>query len=1331
MAFAMAFTMMAGAAYTDQDDIQATDAVELLATLNVMTGKGDGMFHPNDTITRAEICRIIYTIRNDGNSNADAYADMQTTFQDLTSADDWAKGYIKHCQSVNLISGRDEKGTTFGPQDPVTGVELAVICLRVLGYDPAKAGIGGESWSTKTVGLANEAGLLKNVNMESVTGPCERQWAAQIMANMLDAYTVRWSTDGDQYTTMGVDNTRNPKVGKEYMKLDSDIGLLTAIDKENIVINIKSVDAPDSFHGAGNQTFTKVPKDYSELLGQKVKVLFHNEKNNDVIGVYAVEGNTVYTVAANGVEKDNDERIKFGGNTYPVTRGGIDTYIDGVAVAKTTVDQIDNNNLNPNMYTLVDSDDDGRLDTLIVKTYNVAKVSYAASDRIIANGTTYRHADENIAEGIAKDDWVVITNNLYDGCYDIVKADMATGKLTGLRQETKAQKLYYDGKTEISNKTYNEYQIDSAWYFGGGNAPLQDTKLSQNDINSVQAGNNVEFVAVNNIMFYIKRVSGNANGRVDNAAMVIAKDSTGGASPRVKIAFFDGTTKAVEVKVDNSLTLAQLTPGVVYEFDKSGDQYKFYALKDQNKDTTDKYKNYYGDLSFNGTNAHENSYYTGIATSSKLESIGSYRIADDAQILLYAANDSKKITGKQFKTLAAARYSGSKYYAFHGDMDGLDRIGALAITVDDMDEVKFDSYSHYGYIVQDAYRITGTARISYTIWNGKENIVVEEASGDTDKRAKGTVIGYDSIKEENGVNVIDDVNKITNITFTAITKLNTNKTKAQFNDKPYSASSNELDIVADKVFYINSDADKYEDIGIVEGTLGVATKDNAGNWRANALVIGNGDEIELLIFDVGEYLDNSVYPVAANSVKGSNTTSSGSATTNGNALVTASNILVNEDGLLRGQITVERAEWMDSNAAVTVPYTIKDANGSPIATGISNFTVPGGDSTYSASSLQGSAKFAANENISITFGAATANNVKVRYFVEDKDGKRTPVTLTTANKTLSTTNKGEFAATPSELIVGLSGATADWKIEGVTIDGSAEKEKKDQSIVGKVVFIAADSSDTNTIKANGTGYVDVIFSNVTGTGVAPVIPENASPEEVKKAVDKAITDSSVEKPAVFTAENLTTMAKAEMSVPANKAVELPELTAANAPTKISGNGTVLLSAASNKVVAGADNPVALTNTLGTTVPSTDMKDASTADNKKADISVDTSNIPAVAAKNDTAKVSDFSSIALKPLLAHTGSTSMKFVHFTLPTSCQNKWIKQQWVLNNGVKNKLVVPMHESAGGTVEGDWTKSTLTTDVEFVIGVGNNVKELVIEVYNNEDYASANLEGTYTFTF
>ncbi len=75
----MAFTMMAtaGAAYTDPADIEATEAVEMLSAIGVMAGDPDGSFRPNDTITRAEACRMIYTIRTSSN-NADCiyrYAD--------------------------------------------------------------------------------------------------------------------------------------------------------------------------------------------------------------------------------------------------------------------------------------------------------------------------------------------------------------------------------------------------------------------------------------------------------------------------------------------------------------------------------------------------------------------------------------------------------------------------------------------------------------------------------------------------------------------------------------------------------------------------------------------------------------------------------------------------------------------------------------------------------------------------------------------------------------------------------------------------------------------------------------------------------------------------------------------------------------------------------------------------------------------------------------------------------------------------------------------------------------------------------------------------------
>ena len=60
LAFACAFTMFAGAAFTDQADIQQTEAVDMLAALGVINGYTDGSFKPNETISRAEAAKMIY-----------------------------------------------------------------------------------------------------------------------------------------------------------------------------------------------------------------------------------------------------------------------------------------------------------------------------------------------------------------------------------------------------------------------------------------------------------------------------------------------------------------------------------------------------------------------------------------------------------------------------------------------------------------------------------------------------------------------------------------------------------------------------------------------------------------------------------------------------------------------------------------------------------------------------------------------------------------------------------------------------------------------------------------------------------------------------------------------------------------------------------------------------------------------------------------------------------------------------------------------------------------------------------------------------------------------
>ena len=47
--------MFASAAFTDQADLKATDAVDMLVALGVVDGFEDGSFQPNGTVTRAQM----------------------------------------------------------------------------------------------------------------------------------------------------------------------------------------------------------------------------------------------------------------------------------------------------------------------------------------------------------------------------------------------------------------------------------------------------------------------------------------------------------------------------------------------------------------------------------------------------------------------------------------------------------------------------------------------------------------------------------------------------------------------------------------------------------------------------------------------------------------------------------------------------------------------------------------------------------------------------------------------------------------------------------------------------------------------------------------------------------------------------------------------------------------------------------------------------------------------------------------------------------------------------------------------------------------------------
>ena len=218
LAFACAFTMFAGAAFTDQADIKATDAVNMLSSLGVITGYTDGSYQPNKVVTRAEMAKMIFVVRNNKIDDS-AYQSNYSKLTDISNH--WAKGYIKFCESQGIIAGKGNN--KFDPDSPVTGVEAAKMLLVTLGYNADKAGLVGANWASKTNALADEAGLLEDVNT-SFTSACPRQYAAQLIYNAIDTPTVVWRDDA--YTNVTLLGDDNKTVGEKYMGYKTITGIL-------------------------------------------------------------------------------------------------------------------------------------------------------------------------------------------------------------------------------------------------------------------------------------------------------------------------------------------------------------------------------------------------------------------------------------------------------------------------------------------------------------------------------------------------------------------------------------------------------------------------------------------------------------------------------------------------------------------------------------------------------------------------------------------------------------------------------------------------------------------------------------------------------------------------------------------------------------------------------------------------------------------------------------------------------------------------------------------------------------------------------------------------
>ena len=822
--------MFAGAAFTDQSDIKVdSEVVDTLVSLGVVNGYDDGSFKPNGTVTRAEMAKMIYVLRT-GNSDASAYNDDKTSFTDIGSH--WARGYIKYCQSLGIIAGKSN--TKFVPNEKVSAQEAAKMLLVTLGYNAQKAGLVGTGWASKTNALADENGLLEDLNT-SFTAACPRQYAAQLIYNTIFAPTVVLR-DGE-YTNMkmvtgaNLDNY-NPTVGEKYMGLKSDTGVITTVGKETFSVALDSDE--DNYSSGNTQTYTKLKKDYSSKLGQKVKVLF--KKTSDVIGVFATADNHVYTTVQNALSKDGD-KIKFDGTSYSVdsniTKYTVDVegHVTKNNTPVTVASLVDKDSANA--VVLADTDDNNKIDTVIVTEVVLAKVTYVSTKEIIAGSQSYKFEDEKIADSIVKDDYVAVYANTFEDCKNVVKATKITGSING---------------TKTTDGSVNQYRIDDTWY----------NQYSNADMNSVQVGNKVDAWVYNGVVAYAKRTAGES-GKVGDVCVIKAIGSNI-EGDKVKIVDFDGKESIVAYDTDDHSADGYVAPsalkiGAVYEYEIVKNEYRFKALNTTN--------DWYGDYTAKSTGSAATAANVGgldVATAgAKAKTIAGFKVNDNAKVILVDTvsdnkahtADTKAITGKQLKTLTVGTSTGNVYAAggiaaFTSKVDGLTQVTYAVVGVNSVAS-QFDTNDNYGYITDSAY-VSATGYVTYKVWTGAEEVTVTEKKSNVNDRTEGTVIGYSSI---NADKEIEDVAVITGIEG-AIKGVNDKQTKVTFD------GTNQNEITADtKVLYVDTDAHEGKTTGsIVEA-------DKFGDAYFNNVIYkldGNAadSDVDLLVVDVKNKLHGTV-----------------------------------------------------------------------------------------------------------------------------------------------------------------------------------------------------------------------------------------------------------------------------------------------------------------------------------------------------------------------------------------------------------------------------------------------------------------------------------------
>ncbi|MCD8099999.1 MAG: S-layer homology domain-containing protein [Oscillospiraceae bacterium] len=177
-----ALPLISNTVFADVQNHEKQTAIEALAARGILNGRDDGLFHPDDSITRAEFAAVMVR-------GLDLETREGSTFSDVNSGD-WFASAVGTASAYGIVNGVG--GGAFAPEGTLTVQAAAVMLARAAELcgmdtqtDGSADGLQSADWARSGLAFCLSAGILDaDIDPTAAATRCE---VAQMLYNLLQA----------------------------------------------------------------------------------------------------------------------------------------------------------------------------------------------------------------------------------------------------------------------------------------------------------------------------------------------------------------------------------------------------------------------------------------------------------------------------------------------------------------------------------------------------------------------------------------------------------------------------------------------------------------------------------------------------------------------------------------------------------------------------------------------------------------------------------------------------------------------------------------------------------------------------------------------------------------------------------------------------------------------------------------------------------------------------------------------------------------------------------------------------------------------------------------